>query len=488
MVFNGKRVCRPVSKGKSVLVLVALLTLAASPQDPEKAPAPSAAEQGEAEKMVKDVFKAEYAKRGQPERQAFAKQLLAQALQSKDDLKVQFVLLREARDIATQGGDAATALSAVDELARRFTVDAAGMRMNVLSQAAKAARTYEDYKTLVSLSFKLIDAAVIADDYELADKLAASALQYAKKAQDLSLTSRATARIKEIADLKSKSEKLRKARETLEVDPSDGSANLLVGQFLCSVKGDWEKGLPMLAKGTDQAYAPLAQRELSNPTDAPGQLAVGDGWWDLSEKEPSPGKERFKDHAGIWYAKAFEKLSGLSKTKVEKRLAECRVSGLLKGTWVDVTDPKLFNLPGKPGDPVEVAGKPGSTTTLKMQFPKGEYDGFTARVTLDPNKNCAAFLIYDGPNSLATLIDAERAFFANAKGTGNGWNLDYTDWWTKEPETVITVLLTNGEYIIHVNGKEKTRMKTTKSRIEYLGLEGRNATIKFDQIKLRRAD
>jgi hypothetical protein len=358
----------------------------------------------------------------------------------------------------------------------------------VLNQAAKSARTPEDLRTLVALTLKLVDPPLAADDYDQAEKLAANALACAKRSQDLTLTLRVSAKSREIADQKARHDKLRKARETLESDPVDGAANVLVGQFLCAVKGDWERGLPMLAKGSDPTVAALAQKELAGPMDPAAQAAVGDGWWDLSEKEASPVKERFKEHAGIWYAKAVEKLLGLNKSKTEKRLAECRVAALLKGSWMDVTDPKLFNLPGKPGDPVEVAGKQGQITTLKMQFPKGDFDGITARIALDPNKNCVAFLIYEGSNSIAAFIDAERAFFASARGSGNGWNLEYTDWWTKEPETVITVLLTGGEYIIHVNGKEKTRVKTTHTRIEYLGLEGRNATIKFDQIKLRRAD
>lgn len=467
------------------LIFVLLFTRGMAEGQDKTAP-PSPEEQAAAEKLVKEIFKAEYSKKGPADRQALAKQLLKQGTQSKDDVKVQFVLFREARDMAAQAGDPATAIAAIDELSKQFSVDAPGMISATLTLAAKSAKTNEDFKTLVGASLKAIEGALRADDFDTAEKYAALAVQHARRAQDIPLTSRVAAKSREITETRARHEKLRKARETLTTSPDDPAANLVVGQFLCYVKGDWGQGLPLLAKGADATLSSLAQKDLGNPSDIPGEMAVGDGWWDLSEKEPSPAKERLKERAGLWYANLAEKVTGLNKSKVDKRLIECRVAALLRGTWLDVTDAKLFNLQGKPGDPVEVVSNPGKTTTVKLQFPKGDFDGVSAKIILDPNKNCTAFLIYDGPNSLAMLLDTERMFLSNARGTGNGWNPDYKDNWSKEGETFITVLLTEGEYILYVNGIEKTRVKASRAVIDYLGLESRNATIKFDRIKLRR--
>jgi hypothetical protein len=469
-------------------VPLALLLMAGEGRAQDKAPIPPPAEQAEAEKMVKDVFKAEYAKRGPAERLALAKLLLAQGLEIKDDPKSQYVMLHEAMDVAAQAGDAGAAFAAVDELAKRFLVDTPGLKSSAVATAAKSARTPEEYKILTGTLLRLMEAALLAEDSESAERLGALASQYAKKSQDLPLTNRVTAKVREITEFKSRYEKFRKARETLAADPEDAAANLTVGQFLCAMKGEWDRGLPLLAKGLDPAFASLAQKDLSNPSEAEGQVAVGDGWWDLSEKQASPLKERLKERAGGWYAKAYEKLSGLSKAKVEKRIAEGRLSALLKGTWMDVNDAKLFNLTAKPGEPMELPTKPGQITTVKMQFPKGGFDGVSARILLDPGKDCTAFLIYEGPNSLAVLLDTPRAFLSNARGTGNGWNPDYKDNWKKEAETVIMVLLTDGEYVIYINGQEKTRVKTSRARIDYLGFEARNSTVQVDRIKLRRAD
>lgn len=468
--------------------VLAVLILAACAVAQDKPAAPSPVEQTEVEKMIKDVFKDDYLKRAPADRQALGKRLLSQGIQSKDDLKYRFVLLREARDIAAQSGDTATALEAVDELSKSFTVEAGPMKLAVIAQAAKAAKTVDDFKGLVRLSLKMIDGFLAVDDYDSADKGTAAALQYAKKAQDVVLVNRVAGKSKEIGELKARFEKLKKARETLAADPSDGASNHLLGHFLCVVKGDWDRGLPMLSKGPDPVYGPLALKELAAPQDAAAQLALGDGWWDLGEKESGPSKERLKEHASVWYERASGKLSGINKTKVDRRLLEGRVARLQRGSWLDVTEPKLFNVPGKPGDPVEITAKAGSYLNLKLQFPKGDFDGVTVRMLLDPAKGATAFIIYEGPVGFATCLDTDRAFFANMRGVGNGWNLDFTENWTKEAEAVVTVLLVEGEYVVYLNGAEKARVKTRLTKLESLALEARNGTVKFDQIRLRRME
>jgi hypothetical protein len=254
------------------------------------------------------------------------------------------------------------------------------------------------------------------------------------------------------------------------------------------MKGDWARGLPLLAKGSDPALKALAQKDLLNPADAAAQMAVGDGWWDLSEKEASAAKDNLKDHACRWYAKAAERLTGLNRTKIERRLNEVRMSRLTRGNWVDMTEPKLFNLPGKAGDPIEVAGKKGMINTAKMQFPKGEWDGISVRILLDGVKDSSGWVIYDPPNNFAAFVDSERKMFVNARGDTASWNFDFKIPWQREEEALVTILIGEGEYIVHLNGKEMTRVKTNKTRFSNLELEVREAAVKFDRIQFHKAD
>ena len=63
----------------------------------------------------------------------------------------------------------------------------------------------------------------------------------------------------------------------------------------------------------------LANQELfADPADA---VKVADGWWDLSDKEPDLARQ-LRWHAAEGYRSMLPKLTGLTKAKVQERLAE----------------------------------------------------------------------------------------------------------------------------------------------------------------------
>ncbi len=107
-------------------------------------------------------------------------------------------------------------------------------------------------------------------------------------------------------------------------DPENADANLAVGQWHCFAKGDWEKGLPCLAKGSREDLAALAKQELAKPADAKDQVAVADAWWALAEKDHGDFKPKFRARAASWYERAAPSLSGLEKTRVAKQIAAAK--------------------------------------------------------------------------------------------------------------------------------------------------------------------
>ena len=73
------------------------------------------------------------------------------------------------------------------------------------------------------------------------------------------------------------------ARAALEKNRDDAAANLAVGKFYCFSKGDWEKGLPLLARGADAALKSVAEKEQANPNTAEERLGLADQWWQLAD-------------------------------------------------------------------------------------------------------------------------------------------------------------------------------------------------------------
>jgi hypothetical protein len=113
----------------------------------------------------------------------------------------------------------------------------------------------------------------------------------------------------------------------LKASPVDGGANLAVGGYYCFFKGNWEKGIPMLALGNDEPLKSLALKEVQGVSDADAQVAVGDGWWALAATSEERVQKQAQGRAAYWYRKALPGLVGLARDKVESRLREREETG-----------------------------------------------------------------------------------------------------------------------------------------------------------------
>ena len=86
----------------------------------DRLPAPAPDDVAKAEKTVKEIYHDDYAKKKPADRAALATKLIQQAAETKDDPASKFALLKEARDLAVAGSDAATTMKAAEQLAAEF--------------------------------------------------------------------------------------------------------------------------------------------------------------------------------------------------------------------------------------------------------------------------------------------------------------------------------------------------------------------------------
>jgi hypothetical protein len=105
-------------------------------------------------------------------------------------------------------------------------------------------------------------------------------------------------------------------------DPTNKDANLKVGRHLCLVGGQWDAGLPMMAAGSDERLAKVAEMELQKPSGAMQEMELGDLWYDIAIKTNSSLKEPMFARTRLWYKAALANLPDASKRKVEQRLDE----------------------------------------------------------------------------------------------------------------------------------------------------------------------
>ena len=86
--------------------------------------------------------------------------------------------------------------------------------------------------------------------------------------------------------------------------------------------GEWDKGLPMLVKGSDADIKQLAEIDIAHATSVEDVMRLGDRWWDYGAKQPDAIRGEIQLHAASFYKVALENSSGLRRTLMERRIAD----------------------------------------------------------------------------------------------------------------------------------------------------------------------
>jgi WD40 repeat protein len=307
-----------------------LRTVAAKPPEPSpkprvpvaKLPVPEADKQDEAEKTIKNLYKDDYAKKSNADRVAFAGKLMDIARDTPDKPVERFVLLREARELASQAADVKLAIKAIDELAVSYAIDSVEMKVAILEKAFGLASTVTGARTIADQYFALAEELLAGDRHEQASGLLAKAAEFARKTPDRNFVNQVEARSKDALKLKEEFEAVKAHAATLKTKPNDPAASLAVGKYYCFTKGDWSKGLPLLAAGEDSALKALAQKELANPDKGPAQVDLANAWWDFAQMQAEPLKQQLLRRAHYWYEFGVMDVTGLAKTQAENRVKE----------------------------------------------------------------------------------------------------------------------------------------------------------------------
>jgi hypothetical protein len=291
-------------------------------------PVPSATAQDEALKLVKEAYGGQYAEAtSSSQKAAFAEKLLQTAKRTDRGTANHYALLRVAWDVATQDGDAKLAIQVVSQIAGSYEIDALAAKTSTVGKTADSIRSSAQRTALASVALDLVEEAVAADDYDRAKELVSIGLAAARKAQDWQLVKRIVARDKALKEAAEAYSRVREALAKLDNNPTDPEANQAAGEYFCFVKGDWEKGIPMLALGTDDALKTLARKELKQAGSAEERMELGDAWWDLAQTKDGKQREALLLRAGSWYAAAKDGLSSnLALAKAQNRLNE--IAGL----------------------------------------------------------------------------------------------------------------------------------------------------------------
>jgi hypothetical protein len=292
---------------------------------PEPMPGPQVPEAGkvrEAERLIRDRFKSDYARASATDKRALAEKLLGYAQREKADPVARFVLLREARDLAAQAVDLTISLAAVEELAKSYGLDPTEMAAGALATASKNLRTPAQGAALAEASLPVAERAISGDQYELAAGVLSRAEAAARGGQNPPLLAQIQTRSRDLVELRKDFQRVKGAEKLLSDKPDDGASHLVVGKFYGFTKREWERGLPHLAKGNDAPLRAVAERDLAAPADALGMVSAGDGWWDWAEKQAGQTRARAQERALGWYEQAWPKAGAAAKARLRNRFRQ----------------------------------------------------------------------------------------------------------------------------------------------------------------------
>jgi hypothetical protein len=289
----------------------------------DRSPVPAPLEQEESEELIKELFKADYASTAKGARAALAAKLLNQS-RDETDVAARFVLLREARDIATQAHDVDVAFAAIDSMAASYAVDSLDLKREALAAAPTSKLTLLQKDALASAWTKLIDQAVAEDEYESAIQLAESAAVTAKKLRDSVVNALIDAKQERVEFLAKRFTELKPHFGTLLADPDDAPSNLAVGEFYSFEKNDFVGGLPQLSKSPASSLQSAAAIDQEAGVGSADTIDAGDVWFDLAKKADKSRIVPYQARAAYWYRRALVSASGLAATKIEQRLEQLK--------------------------------------------------------------------------------------------------------------------------------------------------------------------
>jgi formylglycine-generating enzyme required for sulfatase activity len=318
MSFSGHR-ARFLAQ---VFLMLTYLAAAGELMAQERSLVPDDTAERTAKRMAGEIYGGRFAlAKTAADKTALAAEMIEAALKVQNGSADQFVLLRIARDVALGAGDAPTALAAVKELVQRFEVAAATLTAETFLAAAQQATMSGQRKAVAEAGPSVLAQLSQADEHELAIRVCEAAREAAQKAREFKLAADLSGRLPELRRMQKEFQTYREALAVMEDDPAQPGANLTAGRYLCLVKGDWQRGVPMLALGSDADLRSVALLELRGAASADAQTVIGDAWWDAAETRPGDERDLLRLRAGSWYRQAAPSVAGgLAGMKIKQRL------------------------------------------------------------------------------------------------------------------------------------------------------------------------
>lgn len=284
--------------------------------DAPKAPVPDDVKVQGALYDLRDAMKVDFADGSAKGKLALASKLLNRAKGTRDVSAMRYVMYTEAARLAAAAGNVELAREATEGLTGVFAINAEEAQMKILDAMAPSTSTPEERKALAASYAALVNPTLARDDYVNAAKYNTRATNMARAAGDTDLAATYAQRGKEIAELQAEFPRVLAAMKRIAETGGNASDYTAVGTFQALLKGEFETGLPLLAK-SNSPWKSLAAQDLAltevQPKDSVALVALGDSWREAAAKLEGLAKRNATARARHSYARFLEESEKLQE-------------------------------------------------------------------------------------------------------------------------------------------------------------------------------
>ena len=294
---------------------------------PTRAPIPEADEIADAERKARHIYSSRILSAKAPiDKIELANDLLKDALNISSDKAGVYVLQTAAMRLAVESESAATLIKGIDQRVSMFEVPPYEENISWLLQLKKTpgnknSRTLGNRK-FIARAVLVAHSGMDKSDYSRAAALIGLAYRFCDQEPHEVLPSL----LNQFSLLLSSADRqFAIAAQHLAAhrkDPSNVQAAAACGQFLCFIQGDWQSGLPLLAENGNEILRTIARADLRAVSSTDEQVAIGDQWWELSERANTDAyQQAARERAVHWYAQALRSMpESLDRIHVKNRL------------------------------------------------------------------------------------------------------------------------------------------------------------------------
>ncbi len=288
----------------------------------ERKPVPDEATLALAEKKLREMLKAEYARTLPTERRALAQKLLGLTDDAAVDPAAHYVLLRDCNTLAIEVLEPDLAMQALEGIIRHFAVDADQLRLASFEKikATAAGKNNSALFKVTELAIAASDIAAANDDFVNAGKYAEVAISSAKLCESKASILEADGQLTKARRNADSFTSAKDAIERFKSNPNDLDAAYSVGRYRCFKQGKWADGLKPLAQGATDALKVAAVLETAEPGAGPDAVKLAEAWWAAAQMAADYDKRAIEYRARYWYARALPTLTGDARTQAQNRL------------------------------------------------------------------------------------------------------------------------------------------------------------------------